>query len=83
MRLNSTEHFNIGDMLEIRIVLQMYPAKVLQLYGEVVRMDASASRPNTHTVGIRFVGMTEEVRSEIVRFDFKKHREKLLRKKSS
>ena len=83
MRLNSTEQFDIGDMLEIRMVLQTYPAKVLQLYGEVVRIESVASRPGTYSVGVRFIGVSEEVRSEILKFDFRKHREKLLKSGSS
>jgi hypothetical protein len=35
-----------------------------------------------HTVGIKFLGMTDEVRNEILKFEFKKHGEKLLKKKS-
>jgi hypothetical protein len=83
MRLNSTERFTLGDVLEIRIVLETCPSKVLYLFGEVVRMESLAARPGTYTVGIRFIGMNEEVCNEIVKFDFKKHREKLLKKKTS
>ena len=82
MRLNTSEPFNLGEILEIRMVLEAYPSKVLHLFGEVVRMEAMVSRPGTYSVGVRFVGMSDEVRNEIVKFDFKKHKEKLLKKKA-
>lgn len=70
--------FSIGDPLEIRIVLQSYPSKILHLYGEVVRIDGIADTPDIHILGIKFLGMTEAVRDEILKFDFKKHRKKLM-----
>ena len=42
MSLVTKEEFSIGDVLEIRIVLQTYPSKVLHLYGEVVRVEQRA-----------------------------------------
>lgn len=82
MRLKSTEQFSIGDVLEIRIVLQSCPPEVLHIFGEVVRTEPLASHPGAYTVGIRFIGMNDEVRSEIVKFDFQKHQERLLKKKT-
>jgi hypothetical protein len=77
MSLMTKEQFDMGDVLEIRIVLQTYPAKILYLYGEVVRIKATPKKPDTYTLGIKFLGMNEEVRNEIIIFDFKKHRERL------
>jgi hypothetical protein len=82
MSLVTKEAFNIGDILEIKVVIQIYPAKVLYLYGKVVRSDETLNRSNTHTLGIYFLNMNEEVRNEIIMFDFKKHKEKLIEKKN-
>jgi hypothetical protein len=81
MMMIMAESFQIGDIMEIKMILQVYPAKILYLYGEVIRIDETPHLPDMHTVGIKFLGMTEEVRNEILKFEFKKHGEKLLTKK--
>jgi hypothetical protein len=78
MSLATKEEFSIGDVLEIRIVLQTYPSKVLHLYGEVVRVDGAPDMSDTHILGIKFLGMSDAVRNEILKFDFKKHRQRLM-----
>lgn len=77
MSLIAKEQFNIGEIIGIRIVLQVYPAKILNLYGEVVRVESTPDKPDSYTIGAKFVGMNEDVRNEIIKFDFKKHRKGL------
>jgi c-di-GMP-binding flagellar brake protein YcgR len=81
MGLIAQELFDKGDILEIRLVLQAYPAKILQLYGEVVRCKPVPGKPKRYTVGVKFVHMDEHIRNEILKFDFKKHRERLIARK--
>ena len=78
MSLMTKEPFNLGDVLEMRIVLQTYPPKILFLYGELVRIDTTPGETETFIVGVKFLGMNEEVLQEITRFDYKKHRERLI-----
>lgn len=78
MSLVTKEEFSIGDVLEIRIVLQTYPSKVLHLCGEVVRVESAPDIADTHILGIKFLGMSDAVRDEILKFDFKKHRQRLM-----
>jgi hypothetical protein len=78
MSLVAKEQFKKGDILEIRMVLQTYPAKVLHLYGKVIRAEATPNKSGSYTTGIQFVGLNESVRDEILKFDFKKHRERLI-----
>jgi hypothetical protein len=82
MMMITSDSFQIGDIMEIKMVLHVYPANVLYLYGEVIRIEETPYRPDVHTVGMKFIGMTEEVRNEILKFEFKKHGEILLKKKS-
>jgi c-di-GMP-binding flagellar brake protein YcgR len=82
MSLAAKERFKKGDLLEIRVVLQTYPAKVLHLYGKVVRVEATPNKFGGYITGIQFVGLSETVRDEILKFDFKKHRERLIAKRS-
>jgi hypothetical protein len=81
MSLITKGGFDMGDLLEVKVVIQTYPAKILHLYGKVVRCEETPNRPGSYTLGIHFLDMNEEVRNEIVIFDFKKHKEKLVRKK--
>jgi hypothetical protein len=83
MSLITYDVLNIGDILEIKVVIQTYPAKILHLYGKVVRTEKTPDRPDASTLGICFLGMNEEVRDEIIKFDFKKHKQRLITRKSS
>ncbi|MCK9197832.1 MAG: PilZ domain-containing protein [Syntrophales bacterium] len=78
MSLVAQESFNIGDILEIRMVLQTYPSKIIYLYGETVRIEATPQRAESYTVSVKFRGMSDDVRNEIMKFDYKKHRQKLI-----
>ena len=83
MSLITNDNLNVGDILEMKVVIETYPAKILHLYGEVVRVEATPERPDAHTLGISFLGLNEEVRNEILKFDFKKHKESMRTRKSS
>ncbi len=79
MSLATKEHFTLEEILEIRIVIRAYPPKVLYLYGEIVHIEAVPDKPGIHILGIEFFGMCEEVRDEILGFDFKRHRQELMK----
>ena len=81
MSLATKENFTLEEILEIRIVIRVYPPKVLYLYGNIVHIEAVPDKPDIYTLGIKFLGMCEEVREEILKFDFKKHRQKLMTRK--
>jgi hypothetical protein len=80
MMIETAEEVQRGDILEIKIVLQSYPAKILNLYGEVVRIEENHLCSDVKKVGLNFLNMNEEVRNEIIKFDFKKHRQRLKKK---
>jgi len=83
MMMMTTDTYEVGNILEIKMILQTYPAKILHLYGEVLRIEDIPKRPNASMIGIKFLGMTEEVREEILKFNFKKHGEMLLMRKGA
>ena len=83
MALVTQEPVNEGDVLEIRIVLQAYPAKILHLHGEVVHVHPMPGKAKRYSIGLKFLNITEDVRNEILKFDFRKHRERLIKIKSS
>jgi hypothetical protein len=81
MSLVTKEHFTLEEMLEIKIIIRVYPPKVLYLYGNIVRIEAVPNKPDTYTLGIEFSAMREDVRDEILKFDFKKHRQQMMARK--
>ncbi|MCE5265105.1 MAG: PilZ domain-containing protein [Deltaproteobacteria bacterium] len=83
MSLVADERFGIGDILEIRIVLETYPSKILYFYGELVRVEAAPRKSGGYTASLKFLGMDDDVRDEILKFDFKKHRKRLIGSKKA
>jgi hypothetical protein len=77
MRFSSRVTYKIGDFLEIQMVLYTHPCQVLYIYGVVVR--AELGDDNDQCIALEFVDLDEEVRQELMNFDFKKHRETLQR----
>jgi len=83
MSLITEEAFIRGEILEIKIVLQSYPAKILNLYGKVVRVTPTAGKPERFTTAVQFMNICDAVRDEILNFDFRKHGEKMFIKKKT
>lgn len=68
----SKEKYNMGDTVEMKIILPMMPPVALFLYGEVVK---SERLTNSYMTATRFVAMDEEVQDEVVKFVFRRQRE--------
>jgi len=70
--------FPLGSVLEVKIILFSLPPVAVQLYGEVL-----SSRPQNgqFRIALKFLGMDEHIRNEIVRFVFEKEREILRAKR--
>lgn len=77
MSFSSREPFKNGEILEIQIVLYTYSYKVLYLYGKVVRVEKGEG--DDYSIAIEFTHLADEVRQELMNFDFKKHRATLQR----
>jgi hypothetical protein len=60
MRLPTRERFEVGDCLEIRVLLPIMPNKPIRLLGEVVPFDT----------GVKFISLLEEDRERIVQYTF-------------
>jgi hypothetical protein len=78
MSLLTKEKFTPGDAIEVRMVIQVYPSKILYLVGAVVRIKETQRDEGTYMAAIKFLNMDEEVRKEILNFDFEKHRARLV-----
>ncbi|MBW2645523.1 MAG: PilZ domain-containing protein [Deltaproteobacteria bacterium] len=72
MRITSNKSYDIGSVVEIKLVLPVQPYKILYLYGEVLRVEHNL---NAFNIALKFIEMNDEVRNELLSFDFKKHGE--------
>ncbi len=77
MSFDSSTTYNIGDILEIKTLLNTPRPLALYLYGEVVNVEP---HEGTFTICTQFVLMDDIIRDEIIRFVFEKERE-ILREK--
>ncbi|HTZ17894.1 MAG TPA: PilZ domain-containing protein [Dissulfurispiraceae bacterium] len=74
---DSPVKYEVGDILEMKLMLPIIPSYTLYVYGEVVT--SRAERGNYHTA-LKFITIDDEVRDHIVKFVFKTQRD-MIRKK--
>lgn len=72
MKFSSLQHYAIGDIMEIKMILTFQQSAALYTYGEVVRV---ANQGNGYFVNVRFTAIDESIRDKIVRFVFETERE--------
>jgi hypothetical protein len=73
------EKYNIGDFLEAKVLLYMYPHVAFYLYGDVVKTEREGDQFHT---GVKFTEMSDDIRDEIIKFVFRRQRELLSAKRS-
>lgn len=78
MGFTSRIKYNRGDLLEIKILLYMYPHIALYLYGDVVN---SNEENDGFSIAVRFTEMSDDIRDEIIKFVFRRQREILSAKR--
>jgi len=75
--IQTNEVYEIGEKLEIKLVLPTIPPTYLVCYGEVIRKEDSEIEKNK--VAIQFINIPEDVRTAIVRYVLNKQRQLLTR----
>ncbi len=71
--------YELGDFLELKMVLETPSPLALFLYGEVIYSEAIA---DGYKIGVKFINIEEEVRDQIVKFVFYRERQILREKRS-
>jgi Tfp pilus assembly protein PilZ len=66
MRFNANEKYEIGDLLEIKLLLHHCPFSAIALYGTVVRVGPLS--PQEYEVGITFLEMEDDVHEILWRY---------------
>jgi len=77
MSFTSPEEYDLGDLLELKLIFNSSLSSTLYLYGEVVQKEKSAGG---YLIAVSFLSLDEDIREKIVRFVFEKERE-ILREK--
>ena len=74
----SQEKYNIGDVIEMKMMLPMIPPVAMYIYGEIVKLE---SHSNGNIIAVKYTAIDEEIRDEIVKFVFRRQREMLREKR--
>lgn len=83
MRFSSKQRFEIGDLLEIRIVLHVDPHKILYLIAVVMRVEQLSFKLNKYNMAVKFMEMTDEIKNELLKYDFSRQAEFIGGRKAS
>lgn len=76
----SREPHEKGSLIEIKVVLTIFNAVALFLYGEVITVEPAEGG---FRIGIRFTNMDDIIRNEIIRFVFEREREMIREKRGT
>ena len=71
LSFSSKTKYEMGDILEIRMILSMLRSIALYIYGKVVQVRSQGA---DHQISVKYVAMDDEIREAIIKFVF--HRER-------
>jgi len=74
----SKEKYDKGAFMEMKILLYMYPHVALYMYGDVINSEREGDEFNT---AVKFTGMSDDIRDEVIKFVFRRQREILSAKR--
>ena len=74
------ESVEIGEILELKMLLPIFPIAIIKVWGKVVRKNPQG---DGNTIGIEYTKIKEEDQNKIVHYIFKKQRELLRIQKSN
>jgi len=77
MRYTTKEKSEIGDIIEVKMLLPTYPPVGILTYGDVMRV--LDLKNGEYEIALRFTDMDDEVRDEVIQYTLKCQRE-LIRK---
>jgi hypothetical protein len=80
MSFTSDQGYNIGDILEVKMMMNSFHPVALYLYGKVVKTEDTGSDPKFNTA-IRFIEIDDDITNLIVRFVFEMQRGQLRKRK--
>ena len=82
IRIEMEEEAEVGDVIELKMILPSHPPIALLTYGEVVRVQKKEKDGKTiYETALKFTEMSEEIREEIIQYTLKRERELIKSKK--
>ncbi len=84
MKVALEERLEVGDLLELKITLPVFPPLITVLLAQVLRVRPKPSREgvNLYEIALVFVAVNDQDREEIIRYTFQKQREQLRQRKA-
>ena len=79
IRIPLTEHAGIGDTMEIKMLLPVYPPVGVLAHATVLRVEEQG--PDTYRTSLQFVDLADEVRDVIIQYTLKRQRELIRRQR--
>jgi len=73
MRFPSKIPFELGDLVEIKTVIDIYQPLGFYLYGEVVRCEKK--RENLYEIAVKFINLPKDIKEKLSYFILHKERE--------
>jgi hypothetical protein len=73
MRFRTRDRFEVGDILEVKMLLPARPSLGVIVYGDVIRADDMGD--GEFEVALHFSEMSDELRNEIVQYSLMRQRE--------
>jgi c-di-GMP-binding flagellar brake protein YcgR len=73
VRFAIDEKVEIGDVIEIKMLLPSYPPIGILTYGNVVRVNDAGN--GQYEIALHFLDMEDEVRNEIIKYAVKRQRD--------
>jgi hypothetical protein len=73
MRFRSRERFEVGNLLEVKMLLPARPPLGVAVYGSVIRADDAGDGETE--IALHFDDMSEELRNEIIQYSLMRQRE--------
>jgi hypothetical protein len=77
LSFDSTDRYQMGDVLEMKLMLPIIPSYTLYVYGEVVNV---RTEDDINQTAVKYITIDDEIRDHIVKFVFKTQRD-IIRKK--
>jgi len=83
MKVALEERLEVGDLLELKITLPVFPPLITVLLAQVLRVEPKPTREgvNLYEIALVFVAINDQDREEIIRYTFQKQREQLRQRK--
>jgi c-di-GMP-binding flagellar brake protein YcgR len=74
MQFSSQQHFSLGDLLELKMMLTLYQPEAIYVYGKVVRVGKQSSG---YFINVSFTEIADAIRDKIIHFIFETERKML------